>query len=249
MRVIPVIDLLNGVVVRGVAGRRSEYRPIVSRIADDATPAAVARAFVEKFGFDTAYVADLDAIQFGRPQAAAWQEIAAAGLELWLDAGIGTAEIAWQALQRLVDLRIEAELVVGLESLESTSELGIFEQLGRTPIVSLDMLEGRPLVRNPAWQGLAPLELAMAMVAWGCRDLIVLDLADVGTNSGTRTLELCRQIRRVGPPIHLIAGGGVRGTADLRALADAGCQTALVASALHDGRLTPTDIAAESQRL
>jgi len=245
MRVIPVIDLLNGVVVRGVAGRRAKYRPIETRIAEDASPGKVARAFAEKFGFSTAYVADLDAIQFGRPNLAAWHEIAAAGLQLWLDAGIGTSNIAGEALNRLADLGIDAQLVVGLESLESTDELaGIVEHcMRRPPIISLDMLDGRALVRNPAWQGLAPLELALAATAWGCKELIVLDLADVGTNSGTRTLELCRQIRRVGPPIHLIAGGGVRGSADLRALADAGCQTALVASALHDGRLAPVDIA------
>ena len=251
MRVIPVIDLMNGLVVRGVAGRRAEYRPVESRIAEDATPGKVARAFAERFGFDTAYVADLDAIQFGRPNVAAWQEIGRAGLKLWLDAGIGTSDIARQVLSRLAELQINAQLVVGLESLESTDELGgIIESCSRQPpIVSLDMLAGRTLVRNPAWQGLTPLELALAQVAWGRQELIVLDLADVGTNSGTRTLELCRQIRRAGPPIHLIAGGGVRGMADLRALADAGCQTALVASALHDGRLTPADIAAESQRL
>ena len=34
MEVIPVIDLLGGQVVRGVAGRRDEYRPIVSQIAE-----------------------------------------------------------------------------------------------------------------------------------------------------------------------------------------------------------------------
>jgi phosphoribosylformimino-5-aminoimidazole carboxamide ribotide isomerase len=242
---------MDGLVVRGVAGRRSEYRPIISQIATDATPANVARAFAEKFGFDTAYVADLDAIQFGRPNVAAWQAIAGAGLKLWLDAGIGTSAIAGEVLNRLADAQIDAQLVVGSESLASTDELrGIVEHcLHRPPIFSLDLLAGRPLVRNPAWQGLSPLELALAAVAWGCGELIVLDLADVGTHSGTRTLELCRQIRRVCPPIHLIAGGGVRGAADLRPLAEAGCQTALVASALHDGRLTPAEIAAELQRL
>jgi uncharacterized protein related to proFAR isomerase len=30
MQVIPVIDLKDGVVVHGIAGRREEYRPLVS---------------------------------------------------------------------------------------------------------------------------------------------------------------------------------------------------------------------------
>jgi uncharacterized protein related to proFAR isomerase len=42
--------------------------------------------------------------------------------------------------------------------------------------------------------------------------------------------------------VDLIAGGGVRGLDDLKALADAGCDAALVASALHDGRLSREDI-------
>ena len=82
MRVIPVIDLMGGQVVRGVAGRRSEYRPVESRIAGDARPATVARAFVDEFGFEAAYVADLDAIVHGRYSSGiAWREIAGVGLE------------------------------------------------------------------------------------------------------------------------------------------------------------------------
>jgi len=64
----------------------------------------------------------------------------------------------------------------------------------------------------------------------------------VGVAGGTRTLTLCRNIRGEFPDIELTAGGGVRGIDDLRALADAGCDAALVASALHDGRLTPQDV-------
>ena len=209
------------------------------------------RAFRRKVWVCTAYVADLDAIQFGRPNLAAWQAIAAAGLKLWLDAGIGTFKIAGEVLHRLADLGSTPQLVVGLESLESTAELGgIVEHcMRRPPISAWTCWMAVRWSKSQPGRGLLRWRLALAATAWGCKELIVLDLADVGTNSGTRTLELCRQIRRVGPPIHLIAGGGVRGIADLRALADAGCQTALVASALHDARLTPAHIAAESQRL
>jgi phosphoribosylformimino-5-aminoimidazole carboxamide ribotide isomerase len=71
--------------------------------------------------------------------------------------------------------------------------------------------------------------------------MIVLDLADVGTGGGTRTLDLCRELKAKHPQIELIAGGGVRNLDDLKRIADAGCSGALVASALHDGRLTRAD--------
>src|SRR5205085_9347687 len=59
---LPVIDLMQGEVVHGIAGRREEYRPIVSILAESTKPLAVARAFREEFGFNELYLADLDAI-------------------------------------------------------------------------------------------------------------------------------------------------------------------------------------------
>ena len=47
MRVIPVLDLKERQVVRGVAGQRDSYRPIVSRLTPSSNPQDVARAFVE----------------------------------------------------------------------------------------------------------------------------------------------------------------------------------------------------------
>jgi phosphoribosylformimino-5-aminoimidazole carboxamide ribotide isomerase len=244
MRVIPVIDLMNGVVVRGVGGRRDEYRPIQSRIAPDAQPATVARAFADQFSFGTVYVADLDAIMRGRPNVEAWKQIAAAGFTLWLDAGAGNAEVAEQISREITRAELDVRLVVGLESLESEVDLRAICQLPgiQLPVFSLDLRDGAPLVRNPAWSELRPLEIALLVRSLGIHDTIVLDLADVGMEGGTRTRDLCRLIRREMPTQRLIAGGGVRGANDLRALAEAGCDNALVASALHDGRLTREDI-------
>ena len=60
----------------------------------------------------------------------------------------------------------------------------------------------------------------------------------------TKIEDLCREISRKWPHIELIGGGGVRALADLRSLRAAGCRGALVASALHDGRLSAADLAA-----
>ena len=66
MRVIPVMDLQGGQVVRGVAGQRDQYREVKSDLADPPRPAAIARALVDVFRFDEVYVADLDAIAVGQ---------------------------------------------------------------------------------------------------------------------------------------------------------------------------------------
>jgi phosphoribosylformimino-5-aminoimidazole carboxamide ribotide isomerase len=250
MLVIPVIDLMGGLVVRGVAGRRNEYRPIMSRIANDAQPATVARAFAEQFDFDTVYVADLDAIMRGAPNIGAWEEIRDAGLKVWLDAGVGNSEVARKLTDQTNAAKIDVRLVIGLESLESEDELtSIIEVCGhKRPIFSLDMKNGQPLVHNPAWRDSPPLWLAKMAITAGIQDLIVLDLADVGTSGGARTLDLCCEIRRLTAAGNLIAGGGVRGLEDLRAMASAGCNAALVSSALHDGRLT-SEIIRQAGRL
>ena len=244
MLIVPVIDLKDGVVVRGVAGRRDEYCPIESRIATDPLPATVARALVEHFARATVYVADLDAIRGGSLNLAAYREIAAAGMQLWLDAGIGDLAAAKRIRAVLVAIGVTAELIVGLESLASPAALGeIVAEIGaRQTIFSLDLKAGKPLTSIAAWQSLAPAAIADEAVAQGVERMILLDLADVGTGRGTGTLGLCRDLRDRYPSLQLVTGGGVRGVEDLQQLAAAGASAALVASALHDGRLKRGDL-------
>jgi phosphoribosylformimino-5-aminoimidazole carboxamide ribotide isomerase len=72
--------------------------------------------------------------------------------------------------------------------------------------------------------------------------ILPLDLADVGTGTGGSTDSLCRFIRREFPQMGLIAGGGVRGVDDLNRFHSLGVDAVLVASALHDGRLSHEDV-------
>ena len=116
MHVLPVVDLVGGQVVRGIAGRREEYRPIVSRLCADAQPASVARALVEQFGFAQAYVADLDAIAGHEPDWKTYEAIADCGLRLWVDAGLTGIERARTFVQPRAE-RVVARVIVGLESL------------------------------------------------------------------------------------------------------------------------------------
>jgi phosphoribosylformimino-5-aminoimidazole carboxamide ribotide isomerase len=244
MRVVPVIDLLNGSVVRGVAGRRSEYRPIQSRIAADPAPQSIARAFVEQFGFKTVYVADLDAIEGRSPNVEAWATIRGCGLKMWVDAGVGTAESYSKVRELLESRNIEAKIIIGLECWKDPDDDAWLVERARSQAVifSLDLKNGQPIHRINQWRNRSAIEIANSAHAKGFFDIIVLDLADVGVSQGPQTLPLCKQMIAELHPVRVIAGGGVRGIADLEALSDAGCDAALVASALHDGRLTPDDI-------
>ena len=242
MQVIPVLDIKNRLVVRGVAGEREKYQPIQSKLVESAKPQDVARALVSLLGATTVYVADLDAIEKGKLNQRIYEQINKAGLRLWLDAGVGNAERAEQVLERCGGLA--PDLVVGLETLESPAALRELVRIigPEGCLFSLDLKQGQPLTKIETWQALSPRQIAEEALAAGVRRFIVLDLADVGVGAGTSTLDFCRTFCDDHSGIELIAGGGVRNFDDLEYLAHAGCSAALVASALHDGRLTSEDI-------
>ncbi len=243
MRVIPVIDLKQGQVVRGVGGRRDQYRPIESRLCAGAEPAGVAQAFA-RLGFRQAYVADLDAIEATgadwRPAWSVYAELMDAGLELCVDAGLAGVAQAVALADFAPCGRSLAGIVSGLESLPDPKTLeAICHLVGPERLIfSLDLKLGVPLANSPDWQGLSALQIAHVALRAGVRRMIVLDLARVGMGQGVGTEPLCRQLACLDPRLEIIAGGGVRSPADLEALALAGCHAALVASALHDGRLS-----------
>ena len=244
MRVLPVIDLKADLVVRAVAGRRDEYRPIVSQLVDSQAPADVARAFVEAFTLDEFYVADLDAISGESAAYHLYTTILESASRMIVDAGLSSCGRAEQ-LAEYADLHSRVTgIVVGLESVGSADDLPkIIETIGpRRAVFSLDLKGGNLWTDSTAWVKLTPLEVVEQSVAAGFRRLIVLDLGDVGGQSGTSTLSLCREVRRQFSDLELIAGGGIRRPQDLADLDAAGCDGALVATALHDGQLSAKDL-------
>ena len=240
MRVIPVLDLAGGRAVHASGGRREAYPPVASRLAPTTAGDAIAlvRAYVETLGASHIYAADLDAIASRPPQHALMRDIASLGAQLWVDAGITAPEDARRAMDAGA-----ARVIVGLETLPSFDALAAVARTvgdART-VFSLDLRHGAPIVRAGSGLGGSPLTVVERAVHAGARTVIVLDLARVGSSAGV-DLALIDALRRAAPDLALVAGGGVRGIEDLRQLADAGCDAALVATALHDGRLTRADI-------
>jgi phosphoribosylformimino-5-aminoimidazole carboxamide ribotide isomerase len=245
MRLIPVIDLKGGEVVRGIAGRRAEYRPWVSPLCGTSEPLAVARALVERARARELYVADLDAIAGAPPACALYARLRALGVELWADAGLKYAEDAGPLITSGLN-----GIIAALESLNGRDELSALAGRvgGARVILSLDLVAGLPLGHARAWWpppdnrgqdevASALLELVGRAADLGVQRVIVLDVSRVGTGGGTGTEELCRRLTTAHPGIELIAGGGVRDRDDLKRLEDSGVAAALVAPALHQGRL------------
>ena len=240
--ILPVLDLMQGQIVRGVAGQRHAYRPIESTLVQSADPLAVAQAFRTHFGFNEFYLADLDAIQHGLPALAVYQILQNEGFRLWIDAGLCTSQDA--TLASLLEADV-ASIIVGSESVAGPDELQrIVERAGADRVVfSLDLKAGQPLGRADLWpKGDAWSIAEHAISVLGIRRLIVLDLTCVGVGAGIGTEALCVRVKQTFPAVQLIAGGGVRNSDDVFRLLALGIDRVLVASALHDGRLTPSEL-------
>lgn len=238
MRIVPVLDIMQGEVVRGMGGRREEYRPIVSRLTASSRPLQVAESLADHFGIREFYIADLDAILGDEPSWTLFAELQSRGFILWVDAGV-----RWLTdTCRLADAGIDS-LVVGLETLEGPGELAeIVKEFGERIVFSLDLRAGELLTASAAWSGCDADELAAQAIRLGVRRLLVLDLARVGCADGTGTLALCARLSAAYPQTAIYTGGGVRHRGDLEELKQSGVQAVLVASALHDGHLTREDL-------
>lgn len=239
MQILPVLDLLDGQVVRGVAGHRENYRPVQSRLADSASPLNVAMAFRQQLQLNQLYVADLDAIEGRRSQIAIWCDLVENGFDVEIDMGVrSTGE-----LQAAFDSGVHSAIIAS-ESLPSLELLTKFQEVAKPErlVFSLDLLSGKPRVQIDEWASLSALEIVKQVAMLGIHRFIVLDVRSVGMENGTGTEELCHEIRNLFPHIELTTGGGIRSVADIHRQKEFGSNRVLVASALHSGTLTERDI-------
>jgi phosphoribosylformimino-5-aminoimidazole carboxamide ribotide isomerase len=196
--------------------------------------------YIERLGLSELYAADLDAILGGRSQDEVVSSVASLGTPLWLDAAVSSVDRACHALSLGA-----AQVVIGLETLGSYTALGdICREVGRDRVAfSLDLRNGKPLTGGIAIAADEPAQtLAARAVDAGVGSVIVIDLGRIGLGAGV-DLVLVDRVRRKCPDVMLVAGGGVSGFGDLQQLAGAGCDGALVATALHDGRIGAVETA------
>ena len=233
MKIIPVIDILNGVAVHAVRGRRKEYQPLKSILCDSADPVAVASAF-KKCGFEELYVADLDAILGKGNNLHVLKEIAEkTGLELLVDAGVADLDRAQETFQSGV-----SRVIVGTETLPNLNFVkdAIARFGSKKVVVSLDLMNGQVLSMSEQAKLMSPLALAVELEKMGVAQMVVLDLARVGSGEGVDLPFLKDLLSDV--DVKVLVGGGARDIQDLITLKNMGISGVLLATALHSGRIS-----------
>jgi phosphoribosylformimino-5-aminoimidazole carboxamide ribotide isomerase len=237
VKVIPVVDLLNGITVHAIRGRRKEYQPLNSVLCASTVPVEVAMT-LKALGFGELYIADLDAITGRYPNLSLFKKVAAeTDLELMVDAGVTTLEAAEKLLINGV-----AKVIVGTETLPSISFVAdAIESFGSENVmVSLDLMDNRVLSRFKLDTPLEPIALLHEFQDMGVSQIIVLDLAKVGSDEGVNKSFLREVINEI--KAEIFVGGGVQDIKNLLELKDIGAFGVLVATALHSGRISPEEL-------
>jgi phosphoribosylformimino-5-aminoimidazole carboxamide ribotide isomerase len=225
--VFPAIDLRGGKCVRLKQGdfeRSKEY---------DADPVSRAREW-ERRGARAMHVVDLDGAKDGSPaQTDLIGEMAWAG-EILVQAGGGVRTL--DDLRRLRDAGA-TRVVMGTAAVADRDlRLRAVEELGAALVVAVDARDG--VVATHGWQcasGIEVLELAEELAADGVASVLYTDVARDGMDAGPALEETAAVAGRIAT----IASGGVRGSADISALAKIpGVTGAIVGTALYEGAVT-----------
>lgn len=218
---------MGGQAVHARRGERRNYLPVSTPLCNSSDITRVIDAYRSVYPFRTFYIADLDALMKNGNNSAIITQVIRLypGVEFWLDQGmISPREL----------VGVEWTPVIGSESVDQRT-LGTLHDLYTLAdcILSLDYSAVGPL---------GPDILHRTSLYWP-RRILLMELAAVGTRTGPNWQRLQTFLDRR-PASTLIASGGIRGIADLERLKQLGVSAALVASALHHGKLDSASIQA-----
>lgn len=190
----------------------------------------VARTLLELYPFRSLYIADLDAIQGIGNHVAEIEMLHRTfpHIDLWLDAGIRHAS-QWK-----FDEYPGIKCIIGSEGLESLDQyLQITAEIPMNNLLlSLDF--------NAAGF-MGPHTLLQHPQLWP-RRVICMTLARVGSHDGPDFNKL-EEMSTLAGERFVYAAGGIRHIEDLHRLKEQGASGTLLASALHDGRIDPRQLA------
>jgi phosphoribosylformimino-5-aminoimidazole carboxamide ribotide isomerase len=222
VKLIPVIDLKNGIVVHAKYGERQNYQPIKSVLTTKSDIFSVLNGFLQLHDFDTFYIADLDAITGQDSQNNLIEQVLNdfPKIRFWIDAG-------YQKSRPFLSNYLP---VLGSECFtdENFFELTDFK---KRFVLSLDFgTKGEKLGSQKFFE---------ETNLWS-ENVIVMTLNRVGTSNGV-ALDLLKKFKGDYPRTHFIAAGGVKNSVDLAQLEKIGVNQVLIASALHSGAITKID--------
>lgn len=224
MEIIPVIDLMHDHVVHARFGQRQHYQPIRSLLCQSSAPIDIVSALFELYPFKRIYIADLNAImgQSNHSPVISHIQMQYPDIEIWLDAGIKNANALalWE--------KVKVTHVIGSENLATTHDLTeISHQLNGDYVLSLDFNQAGFI---------GPAGLQNNTEYWP-EKVIAMTLSQVGSQLGA-DIERLQAVINNAKGRAVYAAGGVRNNDDINVLQELCVAGALVATALHNKKLS-----------
>lgn len=231
MKIIPVIDVLNGNVMHAIRGERKRYRPLKSVLCRSVNPLEIALTF-ESLGFRSLYLADLDAISGKPANFSLYQQIGTkTNLDLMVDAGITDFGKAKKMLET-----VTSKIVIGTETLRSLDFLEQVVKFGKERVlVSVDLKKGGVLSVSKSIASMNVSSLVRTIGNMGITNFILLDLDRVGTENGANVDVLKELLKKTKNKV--LVGGGIRNLQELEELKNLGVHGVLIATALHNKQI------------
>ena len=226
--IIFVLDILKGTAVHAIRGERSKYQPVTgSIVCNSSVPLDIITVLSPR----EVYIADLDRLQHQGDN-----------FELIKKISGKTRTMADIGAENMNDVekcaKISDTVILGTE----TASFDLIEKAAvRFPgriNVSIDMKGGKVLTKDMNMD-VEPAELVKLLNDHEIRDIIVLELTRVGTGAGIDEGFL-KDIAAVSSH-DVIVGGGIKDMDDIEALKQIGISGALVATAVHSGKI-PVDL-------
>jgi phosphoribosylformimino-5-aminoimidazole carboxamide ribotide isomerase len=227
---IPAVDIRGGRCVRLVQGDFARE----TRYADD--PAEMARHWQDQ-GASRLHVVDLDGARDGVRANAEVVARLLRGVSIPVQVGGGIRSL--DTARTLVEQGAD-RVVVGTHAAEEPEALAEWAlTLGAERlVVGVDARDGR--VATHGWRSVTELtvvELCARLASLGARRVVYTDVGRDGVLAGPN-VETTRELAQM---IGVIGSGGVATVEDLRALAEAGAEGAIIGTALYEGRLQLRD--------
>jgi phosphoribosylformimino-5-aminoimidazole carboxamide ribotide isomerase len=230
LEIIPAVDIRGGRCVRLVEGDFSREK----RYADD--PSEMARHWAAQ-GARRLHVVDLDGARDGvRTNAQVIRRLVqSVAIPVQVGGGVRTLETARVLLSEGAD-----RVIVGTAAAEEPGTLQAWVETcgAERLVVGVDVRNGHVAARG--WRAETPwrtLEFCKALVGAGVRRVLYTDVGRDGRLEGPDIAGT----REVAEVVTVIASGGVASVDDLRRLAAAGAEAAIVGTALYEGRLQLAD--------
>lgn len=228
LQVLPAVDVLGEETVRLEQG---SYDRVTVRAGD---PAERARAFAEA-GAPLLHVVDLDGARTGRIRRVLVARLVEAAAPAVLQVSGGARSPG--DVEALLAAGAE-RVVVGTAAFAAPGALAEYAgAFGERVLVAVDVRDGRVAVEG--WRretGLTAEDAAARCAEAGVARLLCTAVERDGMLRGPDVDLLRRVVDASGLPV--LAAGGIASEDDLRAVANAGCEGAVVGRALLDGRLS-----------